>query len=154
MRRSVGPRVAVMGLVKANGYGHGAVLAAQAMLCGGASSLGVATVGEGQQLRAAGITAPILVLGHTPPEEVYAALCAGLALSVGALETAQAAACAAQALGHAATLHLKIDTGMHRLGLLPHQIGAFLQAARDLRGLIWEGIYTHFATADEPQRPE
>ncbi len=53
-----------------------------------------------------------------------------------------------------ATLHLKIDTGMHRLGLLPQQIGAFLQAVRDLRGLVWEGIYTHFATADEPERPE
>jgi alanine racemase len=154
IRRIVGPHVAVMGLVKANGYGHGAVLAAQAMLRSGAAGLGVATVGEGQRLRAAGIAAPVLVLGHTPHEEISAALCAGLALSVGAIETAQAAACAARAFGHTATLHLKIDTGMHRLGLLPYQVGAFLRAARELRGLDWQGIYTHFATADEPERPE
>ncbi len=154
LRRIVGPRVAVMGVVKANGYGHGAALAAQAMLRGGASYLGVAAVGEGLRLRDAGIGAPILVLGHTPPEQVVAALGAGLALSVGALTTAAAASRAARELGRPATLHLKIDTGMHRLGLLPHEAGAFLQAARGLPDIEWEGIYTHFATADEPERTE
>jgi Alr-MurF fusion protein len=149
LRRIVGPRAAVMGVVKANAYGHGAAQAAAAMLRGGAAHLGVATVGEGQRLRAAGIGAPILVLGHTPPEQVHDALCAGLSLSVGALETARAAARAALDIGCTPALHLKIDTGMHRLGLLPHQVGAFLEAARGLRGIAWEGIYTHFAAADE-----
>jgi Alr-MurF fusion protein len=154
MRQVVGPGVAVMGLVKSNGYGHGGVLAARAMLRGGVASLGVATVGEGQQLRAAGFAVPILVLGHTPHTEIEAALRADLALSVGAIETARAAACAARVLGCTATLHLKIDTGMHRLGLLPQQVVGFLEAARELRGLVWEGLYTHFATADELARPE
>jgi alanine racemase len=154
LRALVGPEVAVLGVVKADGYGHGAVPAARAMLCGGATSLGVATVGEGQRLRAAGVAAPILVLGYTPAEQVRAALRSDLALSIGALETARAAACAARELGRPAQLHLKIDSGMHRLGVLPHEIGAFLRAARELPGLDWQGIYTHFATADEPARPE
>jgi alanine racemase len=154
LRQIVGPRVAVLGIVKADGYGHGAVPAARAMLRGGASSLGVTSVGEGVQLRAAGIAAPILVLGHTPPDQIWAGLRAGLALSVGALETVALAARAAGELGRPAALHLKIDTGMHRLGLLPHEVPAFLRAARGLHGLEWQGIYTHFATADEPARPE
>jgi alanine racemase len=154
LRAIVGPGVAVLGIVKADGYGHGAVLAARAMLRGGATSLGVATVGEGQRLRAAGVAAPILVLGHTPAEQVRAGLCAELTLSVGALETARAIACAARELARPAYVHLKIDSGMHRLGLLPHEVGAFLQAVRELPGLDWQGIYTHFATADEPARPE
>jgi Alr-MurF fusion protein len=154
LRAIVGSEVAVLGIVKADGYGHGAVPAARAMLCGGATSLGVATAGEGRRLRAAGIAAPILVLGHTPAEQARAALHADLALSVGALETARAAACAARELGRPARLHLKIDSGMHRLGLLPCEVGAFLQAARELPNLDWQGIYTHFATADEPARSE
>src|SRR5262245_60042493 len=154
LRTIVGSGVAVLGVVKADGYGHDAVLAARAMLCGGATSLGVATVGEGLRLRAAGIAAPILVLGYTPPEQVSAALRADLMLSVGALETVQAATCAARELGRPAQLHLKIDSGMHRLGLVPQQVGAFLLAVRALPGLDWQGIYTHFATADEPERPE
>jgi alanine racemase len=154
LRQIVGPGVAVLGVVKTDGYGHGALPAARAMLCGGAASLGVATVGEGRRLRAAGIAAPILVLGHTPAEQVAEALRADLALSAGAIETARAAACAARGLGRSARLHLKIDTGMHRLGLLPREVGAFLLAAGDLPGLDWQGIYTHFATADDPERPE
>jgi len=150
----VGAGVEVLGVVKADGYGHGAELAAGAMLCGGAVGLGVATVGEGRRLRGAGIEAPILVLGHTPVEQVEVALLADLTISVGAIETARAAAYAARELGRPARLHLKIDSGMHRLGLLPREVGAFLLAVGDLPGLDWQGIYTHFATADEPERPE
>jgi alanine racemase len=154
MRRCVGARVGVLGVVKADGYGHGAELAARAMLLGGAGRLGVSSVGEGLKLRAAGIDAPILVLGHTPPEDAPAAVCAGLALSVGAIETVVAASRAARTLERSAELHLKVDTGMHRLGLLPHRVAAFLRDARGLPCLDWQGISTHFATADEPERPE
>src|SRR5215210_2489711 len=98
LRGIAGPHVAVMGVVKANAYGHGAELAARAMLDGGATYLGVATVGEGQRLRAVGIGAPILVLGYTPPDQVWAALRADLALSVGSFETAATAARAATEL--------------------------------------------------------
>lgn len=154
LQRIVGEHVAVMGLVKANGYGHGIVAAARAMLRGGASHLGVATVGEGLQLRAAGISAPILVLGISQRPAINAALRANLTLSVSAVETVFEVSQAAQALGCQATVHVKVDTGMHRLGLLPEQVVPFLQAVKDLPNLRWEGIYTHFATADELERLE
>jgi alanine racemase len=154
LRQIVGPHTRVLGIVKADGYGHGVELAARAMLCGGACQLGVSTVGEGLRLRAAGIDAPILVLGYTSPEHVAQGIGDDLALSVDAIETAVAASHAARALGRAAIVHLKIDTGMHRLGLLPRQVDMFLQAARELPCLDWRGIFTHFATADAPERPE
>ena len=154
LRQVVGPHTQVLGIVKADGYGHGAALAARAMLRGGACQLGVSSVGEGLRLRAAGIDAPILVLGYTPPEQVANGLRGSLALSVDAIATARMASQVAGALGRPATLHVKIDTGMHRLGLLPHAVDAFLRAARELPNLDWRGIATHFATADEPARPE
>lgn len=152
-QRLLGPAVEIIGVVKANAYGHGAVRAAHAMLAGGATRLAVSTTAEGQQLRAAGIGAPILVLGHTPPERIEAALHDDLALMVGDAATLHAAAHLGCAAGKPIALHLKIDTGMHRLGLLPHEVGAFLAAARGLHGVTWEGIFTHFATADEPWLP-
>jgi alanine racemase len=154
LRRLLGPSVGVLGVVKADGYGHGAVPAARAMLCGGAVWLGVSSVGEGRQLRAAGVEAPILVLGYTPMDQIAAGICAGLALSAGSIEMATAASRVAAGLGRTAALHIKIDTGMHRLGLLPRDIADFLVTARDLPCLDWRGAYTHFATADEPERPE
>ncbi len=152
-RQLLGPSVEIIGVVKANAYGHGAVRAAQAMLAGGVTRLAVSTTAEGQQLRAAGIGAPILVLGHTPPERVEAALHDNLALMVGDADTLHAAAAAGRATGKPGKLHLKIDTGMHRLGLLPHEVCSFLATARSLHGVTWEGVFTHFATADEPWLP-
>lgn len=154
VQRIVGASVAVIGVVKANAYGHGAVRSAQAMLAGGATRLAVSTTAEGQQLRAAGIHAPILVLGHTPPECVVEALRDDLALMVGDAATLHAAAQVGRAAGRPLALHLKVDTGMHRLGLLPREVNPFLDAARAIDGVRWEGIFTHFATADEPWLPQ
>lgn len=152
-QRLLGSSVEIIGVVKANAYGHGAVRAAQSMLAGGATRLAVSTPAEGHQLRAAGIEAPILVLGYTPPERIEAALHDDLALMVGDMTTLHAAAAMGRATGKPSKLHLKIDTGMHRLGLLPHEVCTFLAAARAIQGVIWEGIFTHFATADEPWLP-
>ncbi|NJO85044.1 MAG: hypothetical protein HC828_21365 [Blastochloris sp.] len=150
MRLHVGPDVGVIGVVKADGYGHGAVLAAKAMIAGGAIGLAAATIGEGQRLRGAGIDAPILVLGYTPPEQVADALQYNLALAISDPETLHTAAALGQATGRALKLHLKIDTGMHRLGLLPHEALPFLEANYATHGVTWQGIYTHLAVADEP----
>lgn len=154
LRRLIGRDVRIWGVVKADGYGHGAVLAARALLEGGAWGLAVATVPEGRRLRAAGVRAPILVIGYSAPEQVVDALEAGLALTVCGPETFWAAAAAGRAHGRPLALHLKIDTGMHRLGLLPHEVAPFLEAASIESGVLWEGICTHLACADEPAHPE
>ena len=134
-------------VVKADAYGHGAVAVAKTALAAGASRLAVATCLEGQELRRAGIQAPIHILGATLPEEVEPAVAAELVVSVHEPEIARLASLAAAGLGLVATVHLKIDTGMGRLGLLP---GDALAAAAEialLPALRFEGLFMHFADA-------
>jgi len=137
----------VMAVVKANAYGHGSVQVARAALANGAASLGVARAGEGELLRAAGITAPILIFGLIAPGEAEKVLDLGLTPAVFDLE--QAAALAGLARKHPAGVHLKVDTGMGRLGFSPDRPEDILKAA-GLPGLRLEGLFTHFATADDP----
>ncbi len=147
----VGPDVRVLVSLKADAYGHGALRVARTVLNNGASWLGVATVSEGQPLRAAGITAPIQVFGYTAPWQARELVRADLRATVYSLESAQALSRAAQDLEREVRVHVKIDTGMARLGLraedMPAIIG-FFEALRELPGLVVEGIFTHFATAD------
>lgn len=134
-------------VVKADGYGHGAVLAARAALAGGAQGLCVALVQEGVQLRAAGVSAPILVLSEQPPAQTAAALQAGLQLTVYTREAVQAIA---DAGGVDHPVHLKVDTGMRRVGAsvaLAEQVAAAIAASPATR---LEGVFTHLAVADEP----
>ena len=142
-----GPRAGVMAVVKANAYGHGATMVARAALAAGARWLAVATVDEGRQLRAAGIAAPILVLAPSAPAEAPAAVRDELTLAVADLDGA--AAVAAAALGEPAAIHVEIDTGLGRFGV--HHAVAVATIARiaALPGLRLDGLYTHFATADE-----
>jgi alanine racemase len=140
----------LMAMVKANAYGHGAIGASQAALRGGATWLGVYSVGEGIELRQAGIDAPILVVGPTPPEWVRAGVEHRLTLTIFAVDTARAIADAAHSLNVQAQVHLKIDTGMTRLGLLPDEVLAFAQAVREMHGMEIQGAFTHFAMADTP----
>lgn len=144
--RLVSSRTAVMAVVKANGYGHGAVPAAQAALEGGATWLGVASVQEGLELRTAAIEAPILQLGYTPVDALGEAVAAGLSLTV--FEQGTLDALAGLPLPTRARLHLKIDTGMHRLGASPDE--ALKMASRIGRhpNLELEAVWTHFASAD------
>lgn len=139
----------VLAVVKANGYGHGAALAARAAAEAGAAGLGVARPEEGLALRAAGLQLPILVLGYTPPERAAEALAAGLTLTVVDAATGQACAAAGRALGRPARVHLKVDTGMGRLGVLPPEAAALYRALGALDGLEVEGVFTHFARSDE-----
>lgn len=148
----VGPQTAVMATLKADAYGHGAVKVAHTVLRNGASWLGVATVSEAAPLRAADIDAPILVYGFLPPWQAQLAVRLQLRATIYDGETARALSQAAQALGQVARVHVKVDSGMGRLGLRaedPGAVAAFMHALRELPGIEVEGIYMHFATADE-----
>jgi alanine racemase len=140
----------VMAIVKANAYGHGAIPVARAALRGGAHWLGVVSVGEALELRAANITAPILVTGATPPEWTPAAVANEVTLTIFTLDLARALSDAARALNRRARLHLKVDTGMSRLGVAPEQAVALARALHALPNIEIEGVYTHLAAADMP----
>jgi len=144
----VGPGVAVMAVVKADGYGHGAVPAARAFVEGGAAALGVSLVEEGVELRRAGITQPIVVLGGAFPGEEGLVVAHDLAVAVWSLDAARALAAAGRAAGRTVALHMKVDTGMTRLGLDLADVRSFGEALRDLPGVEVAGVFSHFASAD------
>ncbi|HLJ80181.1 MAG TPA: alanine racemase, partial [Ktedonobacterales bacterium] len=147
----VGPDIQVLASLKADAYGHGALRVARTVLHNGASWLGVATVSEAEPLRAAGITSPILVFGYTAPWQAREAVRLDLRVTIYAMESAQALARATRDLDREVRVHVKIDTGMARLGLRTEDIPAiveFFAALRELPGLVVEGVFTHFATAD------
>jgi alanine racemase len=139
----------IMAVVKADAYGHGAVPVARAALEAGATYLGVAFVDEGVELRQAGIEAPILVLGYTPPQAAEYAIRHGLTLTVFSRESLEAADRAAARLNVPARVHVKVDTGMGRLGIKPHEAHDFIRLVLQCRSVELEGLFTHFATADE-----
>jgi alanine racemase len=144
--RLVSPKSAVMAVVKANGYGHGAVSSARAALEGGATWLGVASVEEGLELRAAGTRAPILLLGYTPPSALGEAVAAGLSLNV--FEGGTLDALRKMPLPAPARLQLKVDTGMNRLGVAPDEAVALARRIRQGPNWQLEAVWTHFASAD------
>lgn len=151
-RKQIAEGCRLMAVVKANGYGHGAVQAAQAAIHAGADDLGVALVDEALELRAAGISQPILVLGYTPPFGVEAAVRQGITLTVDTREVLQETIACARKYGRAARIHLKVDTGMSRIGLSGTRAVIELAelAAAAAPFVILEGVFTHFADADGP----
>ena len=145
--RRVGP-AKILAVVKADAYGHGAIQVSRALLAAGAQRLGVASVQEGLALRAAGLTAPILVLGGLFPDEASALLEAELTPVLSSLEAVRALAPLAAQRPVPLPVHVKVDTGMGRLGLSPDE-------ARDLLTSGWpkalhlEGLMSHLACADQ-----
>ena len=135
-------------VVKANGYGHGAELAAKAALIGGADMLAVAIIDEGIELRESGVTAPILLLAEVPPNTIAAALESTLTLTIGSLDGAKAAVASAEALGGRHRVHVKVDTGMHRMGVAPADVDEVVDVLVASTAIDLEGIYTHFSVAD------
>ena len=135
-------------VVKANGYGHGAQLAAKAALDGGADWLAVAIVDEGIELRGSGVSVPILLLAEIPPDTIADALSHSLTLTIGSLEGARAAVANAERLGGLHRVHLKVDTGMHRMGVAPESVDEVVDALLASRAIDLEGVYTHFSVAD------
>ena len=143
-----------LGLVKANAYGHGAPAVAKKLQELGADMLAVACLAEAEELRGAGVTLPILCLGKTPVELVGDLLAADVTQTVQDLETAKKLSEAAVAEGKKLTVHVKLDTGMGRLGFLwtrdgdHRQVLDEIEEVCDLPGLYVQGLFTHFANAD------
>ena len=152
VKNHVGPAVALIAVVKANAYGHGAVEVAQTALAHGAARLAVARVSEGIALRDAGITAPILVMNYAPQHEVDAGVGHDLTLTVTEWPSAERAALQAQARATTARVHVKVDTGMGRFGLLPDEVVPFFLRLHTLSGLVVEGIFSHLAVADRADK--
>jgi Alr-MurF fusion protein len=152
LRQTIGRDRQLFAVVKANAYGHGATLVAPAALDGGADRLAVAAVNEAIELRQAGIQAPILVLGYVPAWQAEALLQYGLAATIYDVDVARELSGIAQAQNSVIEVHVKVDTGMHRLGLYPEEAPAFLRRLSSLPGLSVEGLYTHFSTADESNK--
>ena len=150
LRARLAPACTLMAVVKANGYGHGALTAARAALANGAGACAVATLGEALELRSGGIAAPVLVLGYTPPWQGAQAAAHAVTLTVYDAETARGYAEAAH--GANVAVHVKVNTGMNRLGVEPGEAAALLAALREIGPLRVEGIYTHFATSDEADK--
>ena len=150
LRRVCG--VPLMAVLKADGYGHGAVRVARIALANGAESLGVACLSEARALREAGISAPILILGYTPAWQARQAVRLGIACTVFSWDEAEALARAGTETGLTASVHVKVDTGMARLGLWPEQVPPFLARLRALPSLHVQGIFTHFGSADEADK--
>lgn len=149
LKQIVGERVALMAVVKADGYGHGAVRVAQAALSNGASQLAVANVEEATILREAGIRAPILVFGYVDPSAVAHCIAHDLTITLYDGDLALEMHRRAHAAEGVLRAHVKIDTGMGRLGLLPAAFARFVEDAAALDRLEIEGVYTHFSMADE-----
>ena len=152
-RRHLPESVRLMAVVKADAYGHGAVPVARAALSAGADSLAVAFLDEALELRAAGVSAPILVMGYTPPRAVGEAVRNDVTLTVYSEEVVEALGCQVAREGRSVDVHVKVDTGMGRIGLLEEELSPLSCATSPgFPASESAGYYTHFACADEPDK--
>ncbi len=150
IRKAVGDKVKIMTIVKGFGYGHDESKIARTLLDASVDYLAVAIPDEGIKLRRSEIKAPILVLGPTSPEEAHKLIDFDLAQMVCTLQLAQALHLEAKRENKKAKVHIKVDTGMGRIGLSPKEVLPFLQSLERLDCLELEGIMTHFSVADDP----
>jgi alanine racemase len=148
IRAKVGQQVKILAMVKANGYGHGAVAVAKSLLAAGGDALGVATMEEGLELRQAGIRAPILVLAGTYLDQLEEFFTNNLTPVVHEMSELEQLETAAISRNKTLNVHLKIDTGMGRLGLVAAEIDRWLPPLRKLQALKLEGVFSHFSTAE------
>ncbi len=152
IRKRIGNKRGLMAVVKADGYGHGGVEVSRVALRSGADSLAVALPEEGQLLREAGIEASILVLGLIQPEEAYKVVNFRLSQTVTSIELLQAL----EQEGHKASIkvnvHVKVDTGMGRIGVKPEDTVSFIRKVKRFKNLNLEGLFSHFPSADEKDK--
>jgi alanine racemase len=150
LRAAVGPHVAILAVVKADAYGHGAALVTPLLEATGADHLGVATVDEGVELRAAGIRKPILVLTGIGRHDLSAVR--AHRLSVAILHREMVRELAEAGPGAPLPVHIKVDTGMGRIGVLPAELPTLLDDIRKAGTFALEGVFSHFANADSVDR--
>lgn len=140
--------VPILAVVKANAYGHGAIQVARVCQQEGVAMLGVHSAPEAMELRGGGITAPILIMGYLTPDQVAAVADPSTHVLASTVEVLDALAGHSRRLGVALPVHVKVDTGTHRQGVVPGEAAAFATAARE-RGLAVVGIATHFADIED-----
>lgn len=153
VKRTVKEGTLITAVVKANAYGHGSIYAAKTFLENGADRLAVATLSEAIELRKAGIDVPILILGYTPTSQYPLVIEHDITQAIYNLESARAFSQAAEKLNKTGLLHIKIDSGMGRIGFLPtdEAINDIIEISK-LANIKVEGIFTHFARADEKDK--
>jgi alanine racemase len=152
IRRLIGPRVRQMAVVKAEAYGHGGLEVARTAVRAGADWLGVALPEEGIALREGGLTAPILVFAPLQVEQAAVFLEYQLTATVCMIEPVVALARLATKRGQAAPVHVKVDTGMGRIGLTPREAEKFIKKLTLIPGIVIDGVYSHLATADQANK--
>jgi alanine racemase len=152
VRRLVGPKVDIMAVVKAEAYGHGAVAVAKMAVAAGASWLGVALPEEGILLRKAGLQTPILFFGPLQPDQVNPVIKYNLTATLCNWESALALSQEAVRAGRIAEIHVKVDTGMGRVGVQPTAVVEFIRRISELPCLQISGLFSHLATADEKDK--
>jgi alanine racemase len=147
IREKIGSETGFMAVVKANAYGHGAVEIAR-IAQDQVDMFGVSAFYEARELREAGITKPILILGYTPAENYEDMINYDVTATVKNIDVVKSLVTAARRKEKEAKVWIKVDTGMHRLGLEPDQVLYFIKKIQDFPNLLVEGIFTHFADAD------
>ena len=153
VREKFGEDMTIMGIVKANAYGHGAVKVAKALVEYGAGMLGVAAIDEAVELRENGIDAPILILGQIFRQDYVTAIENDVTCTVVDIVTAQGLSKKATEIGKVAKVHIKIDTGMGRIGFQPDTDGEMqIKSVFDLPNISVDGAFTHFANADSKDK--
>lgn len=153
IKARLAPRTKLMAVVKANAYGHGLIPVSKAAVEGGADRLGVAMVEEALELREAGLDIPIQILSEPPIGAAEEIAAYNLIPAVYSIDLARALSRKAQIIQAPLTIHIKVDTGMHRAGAPIDQSLELYQSIRRLPGLQVEGVFTHFACADNPDDP-
>lgn len=144
----MGSKTGIMAVVKANAYGHGSIAVSKVAIDAGSKMVGVSSFGEAKQLREAGIKAPIVILGYTPAQNYLDTLKYNITVTIRNLDVAKALSTAARREEKSARVWVKVNTGMNRLGLNPEEVLFFVKKAQNLPSLAIDGIFTHFADAD------
>ena len=153
IKKLTGSKVEMMGVVKADAYGHGVLEVVRTLLDNGVTQLAVSMLDEAIQIRKMGIDVPILVLNYTDPARADEIIHNRVTQTVFSTDLAQALSAAAVRLGKDVRIHVKVDTGMTRVGFIPgyNAVRNIMEISR-LPGIILEGIFTHFASADESDK--
>jgi alanine racemase len=152
LRSLCDPQVKMLAVIKADAYGHGLLPAGRTLAGAGVDYLGVGSLEEGMALRKAGIDLPVLLLLGILPQEAESAVGAGLEMVVFRQDVAQAVAAAGRSQGKKARVHLKVDTGMGRLGVLPDQVLPFLESLKKNPQLEVMGLISHLAVAEQEDK--